>query len=563
MVSSVFNIAVSGLNAAQSGLSAIANNISNAGSKGYSRQDVVQTASAGVQTRLGYLGNGAELVDIRRAGSDFLNARLNDSLSSESYWTAFSQNVDQIDQVLSDDKNGVSAGLTSFFNSLQDLSTRPSDLAARESVITSAKTAAGRINAVDNAINRVIDGVNTGLTGAIDAVNAITTQLADLNANILNTASSGGKEFSPNDLLDKRDMLIQDLSELVSNVLVQNSDGSFNIYLSNGIPLVNKNKAFSMAEIRDSFDPTTINVGVIQNKGVGDPITVRFDGEDLGAGKIAGLLTARDREVESYRNIIGVIAGQFAQKINDLQLEGFDLNGNAGIPMFEISASLSARSLKNSSQAEVQMQSVNFDKVSANNFQLLQKDGELKYKIVGSSDPYTTLLPTTVGSQTIYAIGSEFTFTMSAPLAEGDEFLIRPTGQAAATIRPMLDGPSQIAAGRVEGAMGDSSNILRMTALQTSTVEVNAFGAKQDLTITSAFNQLVSRVGNRSREILSSVESSTALRESAFAQQQSMVGVNLDEEAASLLKYQQAYQASGQVIAVGKNLFDSLLGILS
>ena len=98
--------------------------------------------------------------------------------------------------------------------------------------------------------------------------------------------------------------------------------------------------------------------------------------------------------------------------------------------------------------------------------------------------------------------------------------------------------------------------------LQTGTVETNAFGASQDVTLTSAFNQLVSRVGNRAREMKESLETSSAVRESAEAQQQDVSGVNLDEEAANLLKYQQAYQASGQVIAMSKDLFDALLNAI-
>ncbi len=563
MVSSVFNIAVTGLTTAQAGLSAISNNISNAGTKGYSRQDIVQVEASGVQTRLGYLGNGAELEDIRRASSDFLNTRLNEALSVESYFKTYNEQISQIDGVLSDDVNGVASGLTGFFTAIQDLTTRPGDLATRESVITAATTVAGRINSVNTAMDRIRDDINGKLQGAMDAVNGITRQLADLNVQITEASNRGGKGATPNDLLDRRDGLLRELSEFVSNTVVNNGDNTINVYMKSGQPLVSKTKSSELSALRDNFDPLTIQIGMKVGKDEnGADRTVRFDATALGRGKIAGLLAMRDTDLVQYRNIVGVVGGQFAERINNLQKEGFDLNGTAGVNMFTFNTSLASRSSANASSASVNITNVDFAKVKSNDYELFNDGGTLKYRVANSRSPYAEATLVSSGDPATYKIGEEFTFTLSGASQSGDRFLLQPVNDVARTLRLNLSGASEVAAGRTAGARGDASNLQRMALLQTSTVRNSAFGAEQDVTITSAFNQLVSRVGNRGREIAEAATTSTAVREGAEAQQQDLSGVNLDEEAANLLKYQQAYQAAGQVIAMSKNLFDSLLNAI-
>ena len=78
----------------------------------------------------------------------------------------------------------------------------------------------------------------------------------------------------------------------------------------------------------------------------------------------------------------------------------------------------------------------------------------------------------------------------------------------------------------------------------------------------SAYGLMVSDVGNRAREIQVQGDAQTALVKQTVASQQSLSGVNLDEEAANLIRFQQAYQASGKVLSIASTLFDSILGII-
>jgi flagellar hook-associated protein 1 FlgK len=561
MVTSVFNIAVAGLSTAQAGLSAISNNISNASTKGYSRQDIIQTAAPGVFSTVGYFGNGSEVQDVRRSSSEFLNQRLNEALASESYYQTYSNQIAQIDGVLSDDENGVSAGFTGFFTALQDLTVRPGDSASRESVMTAARTVAARLNGVDSTLNRIRDSINDALQGSVDAVNANTAQLADLNMQITD-AINRANGATPNELLDKRDMLLQDLSKYVQTTVVNNADGTFDVYLSNGQPLVNKTKSTQLDATRDPFNPQNISVGLRLASGADEKLVI-YDAKALGMGQIAGLMQMRDTDLNRYQATLGVVAGQFASKINDIQSNGYDLSGGFGQPFFAIEPSLVSRATTNQSSATASISSLDYAKATGKDFEVINDAGTIKYRTANTRDNFVEATVISNGDPGKYSIGYELEFTLTGPLSNGDKFLLAPTRAAASTIRVVLEGPSGIAASTVAGAKGDASNLQKMAKLQTDPVVFNAFGSEQQVTITAAFNQLISKVGNRTREIQNDLTTRTAVRESAEAQQQDMSGVNLDEEAAKLLQYQQAYQASGRVVAMSKDLFDQLIAAIS
>jgi flagellar hook-associated protein 1 FlgK len=445
---------------------------------------------------------------------------------------------------------------------LQDLTTRPGDLAARESLLTAARSVSGRINGVATVVERVRDSVNNALQGATDSVNAISSQLADLNVQITDAMNRSGSGSTPNDLLDKRDMLMQELSTYVSNTVIENGDGTFNVYLRSGQPLVSKTQFSELTVLRDPYDPQNVQVGLILGAQGNNPKTVRYDEAALGQGKIAGMLGVRDTDLPQYRNIIGVIASQFAQRMNTLQREGFDLNGAPGENMFSFESGRASRSLLNESTAVAALTTVDFSKVTANDYEVFNDAGTIKYRVANTRDAFVAADVVSSGTPPVYKIGSQFEFSISGTSVTGDKFLLQPTATAASSLRVDLTGPSSIAAGRVQNAKGDNSNLQKMALLQTTPVEFSAFGASQDATLTSAFNQLVSKVGNRTREVQEALATRIAVREGAEAQQQDVSGVNLDEEAANLLKYQQAYQAAGQVIAMSKSLFDSLLNAL-
>ena len=140
--------------------------------------------------------------------------------------------------------------------------------------------------------------------------------------------------------------------------------------------------------------------------------------------------------------------------------------------------------------------------------------------------------------------------------AAGDSFLIRPTVNGASGFNVAITDPAKIAAAGQTGAVGDNSNALLLGALQTTNTLGNGTISYQ-----GAYAQFVSEVGNKTRELSVTSSAASNLLTEANKAVQSQSGVNLDEEAANLLRYQQAYQAAGKVMQIASQLFATLLTI--
>jgi flagellar hook-associated protein 1 FlgK len=139
-------------------------------------------------------------------------------------------------------------------------------------------------------------------------------------------------------------------------------------------------------------------------------------------------------------------------------------------------------------------------------------------------------------------------------MADGDSFTIQPTRQIAATFGVAIDDGADIAAGESSGSL-DNRNILALQQLQSSDA-LGSAGSFND-----QYASLVSQVGNQTRLVQVNLEAQQSLTEQLTAAEQSVSGVNLDEEAADLIRYQQFYQANAQVIQTAATVLDTLLNI--
>jgi flagellar hook-associated protein 1 FlgK len=180
----------------------------------------------------------------------------------------------------------------------------------------------------------------------------------------------------------------------------------------------------------------------------------------------------------------------------------------------------------------------------------LQYDGA-NYTLTRLSDNSTTSFasfPQTIDGVTLNLV--------SGAAAAGDRFLIRPTVNGATGIGVALTDPAKIAAAAQIGAAGDNRNALALAALQTTNTLGNGTASYQ-----SAYSQLVSQVGNKTRELEVTSSAAGRLLSEAKLSLQNESGVNLDEEAANLLRYQQAYQAAGKVMQIASQMFEVLLSL--
>lgn len=654
MSGSLLAIGKTGLYAAQAALATTGHNIANANVAGFSRQTVVQATSAALDTGVGFLGTGTEIAQIKRYSDNFLNAQVRNAQASTSGLESYYGQIKQIDNLLADTTSGLSPAMQGFFKGVQDMAANRASVPSRQAMLSSAETLATRLQDLDSRLGEIRTGVNGEIEASVTAINTYGTQIAKLNEQISNFASSATRP--PNDLLDQRDQVVLELNKFVKATVTPGDNSSLTISIGNGQPLVVGNDSFQLAAMASPTDLTRMEVGYQ----VGSKVAVLPDGA-LSGGKLGGLLEFRTDTLDKAQSSLGKIAIGMAFEFNAQHELGLDQNGNKGQPFFNVAPAFVGASINNAKgtnanpAAELSAKVTDPSKLKDSDYEVTFNG--TSYKVVRQSDDKEvgTVTPAADGTATFEVDGVEFSFKNNA--RNKDTFLVRPTIDGAANFKVLANDVSQIAAaapiltsmpltntgtgkisegkvskdflttpatlpvtlafdetsGNLTGfpagmvtvvnskgessqvdaanvkfdngstysfggvsvtmtgkpgngdkftiaannsGVGDTRNIAALGELQTKNIFNNGTA-----TLTSSYAQMVSQVGNKTREVQVNAQAGNALLAQAEGAQADVSGVNLDEEAANLIKYQQAYQASSKVMQIAGTIFDTLLSI--
>lgn len=538
-MSDILNIGKTALNAARAGLSVTGHNIANASTPGFSRQEIVQTAALAQNFGFGFVGQGTQVSQIKRNYSDILAKQLNNAQSASSANSAYLTHITQVDNLLADASAGLSPALQQFFASVQGLSSNPGDVSTRQAVIGSAESLVNRFTDIGSRLQELRSAVNTQLSTYTNQVSSYATQIAQLNTTISKSLATDSIN-PPNDLMDQRDLLISNLNKLIKSDIQPQSDGTYNVFIGNGIPLVVSSKAYGLTAVNAAVDPTRLEVAYSSN------ITTELDARSLTGGAIGGLLQFRSNSLDSIQNQLGQIATVFAATFNAQHQAGYDKAGVAGTAFFSVPTPQSYGEVNNSIGASLTASITNATALTASDYRI-QYDGS-NFNITRLSD--NTVQTFASLPQTVDGLSINGTF------AAGDSFLLQPTRNAATSLSVLIHDVDKIAASDINGGSANNNNALLLAGLQSA-------GTLNNNTISyeSAFGQIVSAVGNKTNELRVTSAAAQSLLQQTQAAQQAESGVNLDEEAANLLRYQQAYQAAGKVMQIASALFETLLTI--
>ncbi|TVP83946.1 MAG: flagellar hook-associated protein FlgK [Thioalkalivibrio sp.] len=548
MGSDILSIGTSGLAAFQRGLSTTGHNIANAGTEGYSRQRVDLNTREPQFAGNGYIGKGVEVGGVNRVFDQFVENQLRTATSASAQSSAFHDYAKRVDSLLANPDSGLAVGLQRFFAAAQDVATDPTSVPARQVMIAEAESLTGRFA----SLHEQLDGQRTLVNGQIETtvseINGIAESLAEVNAGIVAATGRGGGA-APNDLLDQRDRLVRELAEQVNVTTVPQDDGALNVFVGNGQSLVIGSKASELVAQPLGEDPLQVGVGLAGSGGAVTDI-----GRFLTGGRLGALLEVRGSLLDRTQNDLGLIAQGLAREFNAQHAEGRDLNGERGGDFFR-APEVEVRGSGSGSPPGVTIEDVR--KLAADDYRLRFNGDQWELRsasgnrLVGESDPGDALVAAGLNIDT-------------SDLDQGESFLIRPTRNAAAQLGTVIQGARSIAAAEWNGdaadgdsaiPVGDNSNALKLAGLQDA-----RFLSDGTVSLEGSYNAMIGEVGTRTRQAEVSAQAQSRLLEEARNQRESVSGVNLDEEAANLLRYQQAYQAAAQVIAVSGTLFDTLLG---
>lgn len=636
MGSSVFNIGVSGLAAAQAGLLTTGHNISNASTPGFNRQQIVQSTNTPQFTGAGYFGQGTNVTTVQRVYNQFLASQTLSAQTRLSELNAYADQIRQVDGLLADPSAGLSTALNDFFRGVHEVAANPASIPARQSMLSMAQALVGRFQSVDGRLNEIRDGVDTQLASTVADINSYTTQIAALNQRII-LAQAAGPGQPANDLLDQRDQLIAQLNQQVRVTTLTESDGSLSVFVGNGQAVVVGAQSYGLATMQSGEDASRMTVGITLASGG----TAALPEAMLTGGTLGGLLAFRRESLDTAQNALGRIALGLAETFNAQHRLGQDLTGALGGNFFTAPAPqvITPNNPPNGGTAAIGVAVASAANLTTSDYRLTANGGG-NYTLVRLSDS-TTVFSATALPQTVDGL----TISLASGAANaGDSFLIQPTRAAAHDIAVALtdarsiaaaapirtaasngnSGTGAISAGSVNAPPPVNANLTQTVTITFNnppttfdvvgtgtgnpagvaytaggsisyngwTVEIGGTPAAGDVfTISansagvsdnrnalllaglqtgktlaggtasyqSAYAQIVSDVGNKTREIQVTATAQESVVKQAEDAQQSLSGVNLDEEAANLLRYQQAYQASGKMIEIADKLFNTLL----
>jgi flagellar hook-associated protein 1 FlgK len=321
-MSGILSNAVSGLQASQNALRTAGHNISNANTAGYSRQEV------NYATRLeqnvgaaGFIGSGVTTTSIERVVNEFVTAQLRLDTTTYNQLNKFNTNIGKVDKLFADVSTGLSGALQTFFASMQNGANDPSSTPARQLIVTESESLSIRFNNLSQRLSEIENSVNSEVRSVTSQMNTLARSVASLNQTIGEQRASGNGN-QPNDLMDKRDEALRQLSELVAIQVVQQGDGDMNVFIGNGQPLV-------VGTQTSEFSVT--NDGKIQLKSNDSVADVT---QQISGGQLGGLIGFRDQVLFPSMNELGRVALAIADQFNVQQQQGIDLDGDYGQKIF-------------------------------------------------------------------------------------------------------------------------------------------------------------------------------------------------------------------------------------
>jgi len=428
-MSDILSIGSSGINAYRQLLEVTGNNIVNANTAGYVRRDVelsVLGAGGGTTTAQNNTGNGVIVDMVTRASDPILQSQTLNATSESQMQQTLSQGLTQLETSIANPSTNINTAASSFYNSLQSLAASPTSIPARQTVISTGQQLASEFNSQANYLTTEITTGFNAIQSGLTEVNTLTTQLAKVNLNI-SQSSTGNQQ--PNDLLDQRDQLLSQLSQLVGINVTANTNGEVQVRLGNdsGPLLVDGSQSKDLSAVNQNNQVSII----YDRSGFNMPTN------QLTSGSIAGLLNYNSQALITLQSF-DQMAGAFAQQMNSQNQQGIDLNGNAGQAMFSTSALMATASATNQGNATLNITSS--APVDPSKSYSAQFNAQTNQWTVTSNttNEYVT------GTNNLSLDGQTFTF--SGTPANSDSFSITQNPSAASNIRFILSDPATIAA---------------------------------------------------------------------------------------------------------------------
>ncbi|MFA5864403.1 MAG: flagellar hook-associated protein FlgK [Phycisphaerae bacterium] len=563
LINGSLQIGSSALLAHQAAMQVIGNNIANAGNTDFTRQTPIMTSTRGAMLPQGFdSGAGVQLTGIERQIDTALEQRLRSATSDKSHDDFISTTLGRLQSLYPDlTEEGLSTKLNDFFDAFSKLQATPQDESIRSTVIQEGQSLAEQIQTLRDDIIDIYNDVGETMGQTVDQINSITGQIADLNVQIAN-AKSGGDTAGA--LMDKRDGLLKQLSELTDINVIEQDNGQVTVYIDSD-PLIQGNEARTL-EVRKTTQGDIVQPEVIFSDNSRKP--------NITGGTAGAVNELLNTLINGNLHQLDTLASGLIYEVNLVHSSGQGLHGYSEITSTNATVdptdALNAAGLdytpKNGSfLITVTDKNTGQQTVSQINVNLSGLGTQATLNNLAAQINLTPNLSATVladGRLKVSSANNNSTFTFSednsgvlAGLGINSFF----TGNGAANIDVNSDlvADPQLVACAKNNLPGDGTNAADISQLRTTSAD-----SLNGLSITDYYRSIISDVGTRTAAATQNLNIHSSIVDTLQAQRESISGVSLDEETINLMSNQQAFAGAARFITVINSMLQEVMKLI-
>ncbi|MBW1795340.1 MAG: flagellar hook-associated protein FlgK [Deltaproteobacteria bacterium] len=309
----VLSIAKDALSAQRYGMNVTAHNIANVNTPGYSRQTAVYETKEPAPYGGVLLGRGVDTTDVLRASDQFIENRLMQQKSTMFSSKEMENYIQVLEGLFSEDSEmSISTMLSDFWNSWHDIANNPSGAPERIALYEHSILLSGQFNNLDADLRQLEMDLTGALSAGTERINQITSEIAQLNDKIAGMETNS----IANDLRDKRNTLVSELSEYLDVKSFEQSNGSLTVITAKGCVLVHGNDSYELEMGGDSGDR------VLWEGSGGATVDIT---NYMSNGKLGGWLDMRDEVIAKYKLDLDALAEEFIWTVNQQHSQGVGL----------------------------------------------------------------------------------------------------------------------------------------------------------------------------------------------------------------------------------------------
>jgi flagellar hook-associated protein 1 FlgK len=558
------NMAGNTLQAAQIGLQVVGQNIANANTPGYIREEVVLTPAP--TQRLGnvILGLGVQVDGVIQIVDQFLEERLREAISDRARSANEEQAYLQIESIINElSENDLSTSLSRFFGSIAEIANQPENRAVRNLAVLNGEILAGDIVRMANRVVQIRLELDNQVQIMADDINRLTREISELNVRIAETEGGGTSSSDAVGLRDARQAALAELSEIVDIRSEEQLSGGVSVHI--GSTYLVFEGIQRDVEIQKSSD-----------RGITVSTIVVVDTQsslESASGKLAGVTAARDQIVGGFLDSLDDFAKTLAVEFNKIYASGQGLSGFQSLTsefgVDDSSQPLDAAALPflpetGSFEVKIRDKQTNLSRTHVIHVALngLENDttmDDLLAELAAIDGLSATLTVDRRLQLEADSANKEFAFgndTSGLLASLGINTFFSGTSATDLGVQEILKADPGKFAASTTGIGEDTENALALAAFADRRLD-----AKNDATLTELYDQLTAGITQGASTARAVADGFRSFEAALKTQSASISGVNLDEEAVRLITYQRMYQASARFIAAISELLEQLVNI--